>query len=1052
MKKLLTLLTFNFILFTVFAQTAEPILRLNLEMHNATIERISTDTEGKYILTTSTDKTAKLWDGETGELIRTYRIPVKKGQQGRLFAGAISPKAEIIAIGGITGDNKNRTVYIYNTFTGNMITALSGLTNYIHDIEFSIDGRYFAAALGANGGVVVYKTNLPDINNLSNLKIKKLKNLEGYSETTRSVAFSSTGMFASVCHDGKIRLYNNTFDLVKKTTGSGHNPVSIVFSPKGTKMAVGYSDVPEVEVRSGNNLEILYKPELGGMNQKGGFMFLTFSANGEYLYGAGHYSEYTYSSRLFVYRKWLNQGQGHYTDYREAGSNFFDIKSYPKTNASNNGTDFIYITGKPTFGRSQPESKYNKEKKTANTLFWKKAKKNNYNVLSNRLYLRINQSGDRIQFKPWYKKNVEFSVKERKLFETENTSGMPTYKTKQGDIYLTYSQGTKKPLMNGDTLSAWKDKMCKSVNVANNGKYAILSSGSYMNIYNDKNKLHGSKYTGSTVWEMNTSENSKILVAALDNGLINWYKTNLPLTFEIIKVVEGSIAEKYGLQLGDTILKVDGKEFYSSDEFISYAKGKKEYKFEIKRDNKILILNINKTEDKFGFTRRYKYPELLFSLYANPDNENWILYTPDGYFDCSLGAEKYAGWHVNQGADKEAKFYPLSQFYDKFYVPNLGARILAGEDITSDVKIKDIKLPPLVEITYPEDMAKVNKKELTITVKVTDLGGGIDEIRLYLNGKLVETTQRGFLKAEQKVIEKVKTFTISLANGENIIKATAFSNQRTESIADEVTVFYEGAKKTANLYMLVIGIDNYKNPRYKLNYALADATAFKEEIEKGSNGIFGSVNITYLKDADATRTRILQEFNKLETNAKQEDVFIFYYAGHGVMSEEDKPEFHIIPYDVTKLYGNNGMLKTKAISANELQTFSTELKAQKQMFIFDACQSGGMTKHLAARGAAEEKAISQLARSTGTYWLTASNSEQFATEFEELGHGLFTYCVLLGLQGQADGSNKDKKLTVKELSSFLDDKVPELSKKHKGSAQYPSIYGYGMDFPIIIVK
>ena len=107
---------------------------------------------------------------------------------------------------------------------------------------------------------------------------------------------------------------------------------------------------------------------------------------------------------------------------------------------------------------------------------------------------------------------------------------------------------------------------------------------------------------------------------------------------------------------------------------------------------------------------------------------------------------------------------------------------------------------------------------------------------------------------------------------------------------------------------------------------------------------------------------------------------------------------------------------------------------------------------LAQRGAAEEKALAQLARSTGTYWLAASGTEQFATEFGELGHGLFTYCVLLGLQGEADGGNNDNKITVKELSSFLDDIVPELSEKHKGTSQYPNIYGYGMDFPIVTIK
>ena len=107
---------------------------------------------------------------------------------------------------------------------------------------------------------------------------------------------------------------------------------------------------------------------------------------------------------------------------------------------------------------------------------------------------------------------------------------------------------------------------------------------------------------------------------------------------------------------------------------------------------------------------------------------------------------------------------------------------------------------------------------------------------------------------------------------------------------------------------------------------------------------------------------------------------------------------------------------------------------------------------LAMRGAAEERAIAQLARSTGTYWLTASGSEQFATEFAALGHGLFTYTLLEGLSGKADGGTMDKKITVKELSAYLNDRVPELSEQHKGQAQYPTSYGFGQDFPIVVVE
>ena len=100
------------------------------------------------------------------------------------------------------------------------------------------------------------------------------------------------------------------------------------------------------------------------------------------------------------------------------------------------------------------------------------------------------------------------------------------------------------------------------------------------------------------------------------------------------------------------------------------------------------------------------------------------------------------------------------------------------------------------------------------------------------------------------------------------------------------------------------------------------------------------------------------------------------------------------------------------------------------------------------RGAAEEKAIAQLARSSGTHWLTASGSEQFATEFAQLGHGAFTYALLEGLSGRADTG--DGRITVNELKAFLESEVPEITQKHKGTPQFPSSYGFGQDFPVVI--
>ena len=104
----------------------------------------------------------------------------------------------------------------------------------------------------------------------------------------------------------------------------------------------------------------------------------------------------------------------------------------------------------------------------------------------------------------------------------------------------------------------------------------------------------------------------------------------------------------------------------------------------------------------------------------------------------------------------------------------------------------------------------------------------------------------------------------------------------------------------------------------------------------------------------------------------------------------------------------------------------------------------------ARRGAAEQKAISQLARSAGIIVLASSGTKQYASEFQELGHGLFTYALLQAISGKADGGNPpDGKITVKEVESYINDQVPELSRRYRGALQYPNSYAVGNDFPLV---
>ena len=449
----------------------------------------------------------------------------------------------------------------------------------------------------------------------------------------------------------------------------------------------------------------------------------------------------------------------------------------------------------------------------------------------------------------------------------------------------------------------------------------------------------------------------------------------------------------------------------------------------------------------------------LLNLVALDNGQDVVITCTNGLFD---GTEKgiQSSLHYVQGYD----ILPLESFYEKCYSPDLWKNV-----ITSKIKIKTevnvdntIKMPPLVrfaiksgDFNVEDGIYQSSKAEVSINVEAVDQGGGIDEIRLYLNGKLCETTSRGFKIAVAEGDKKTKNFSLLLSSGENVLKATAFNKDRTESVPSSITINYNGAPTPPDLYVISVGINNYKNASMNLNYAAADAKSFEEAITKGAKPIFKKIILKTLTDAEFTKINFSSIFKDVAKAAKPEDVFVLYYAGHGVTADDpktSKSEFYMVPFDVTQLYGAEDALASKGISFAELQEYTRSIQAQKQLLILDACQSGAAVDLLATRGAASQKAVVQLARSAGVAILAASGSEQLATEVAELGHGIFTYALVEALNGKTEKTNEEHKVSVNQIRSYLEDRVPELTQKYRGKPQYPTGYCKGQDFPITIAK
>ncbi len=945
---ILLLITIQYSPFTLTSQTSEPILRLNSNMHSVKINRISTDKHNKYVLTSSKDKTAKLWDANTGELLKTFRPPIDHGNEGMLYAGALSPNGELAAIGGWSIDNNN-DIFIINTSTGEIVQRLSGFKNVIRDIEFSPCGNYIAAGLGSSQGVIIYKKNYSDF--------EKYKTLTGYTDNTYNVAFDNNGRLATVSFDGKIRLYDKLFNLINETTGSGNNPYAITFSSDGSKIAVGYNDSHVVDVFSGTTLKLLYKPNCDGMNKNGGFEILAFSSDNSYLYGGGFYRSYVDGNWWNMIRKWGKSGKGSYTDLKACKNTIMDIVSMQ------NG-DLLYCSALPDFGKINS---------SGNNIYYKEGEI--YSFRNNQFnHLKTNFLGDAIAFKPYGKNAQYFSVQDKSLSDYQGSEELIGYTSKNSETVISEWEDSYHPKINNNAVSFLpNDEHSRSVDISPDGNKIIW--GADWNIYyTNKNgdKLWETEIQ-SIAWAAKISGNGKLVVATLGTGTISWYRIT------------------------------DG--------------------------------------------------ELLLTLYAHPDGKNWVLFTPSGYYDASPGAESLFGWHLNNGYDKAAYFFPASKFRNRYYRPDIIDNILITLNEDEAVRIADIAgnrktnntsitkmLPPIVNITSPHHNQKVNSKSITVEYSVNSPGNEeISGVKFLVDGRPVEN-QRGFkpVGTSQKGSKS-----INIPAKDVTIQVLA-QNQHGWSEPDEVRIIWEGHSEAdifkPTLYVLSIGVSDYQNNDYDLKYAAKDAKDFAQSISMQKGGLYKDVIVKTLTDSRATKDDILDGLDWLQRETTSRDMAMIFIAGHGV--NDNVGTFYYLPYEA-----DINSLRRTGLMFTEIK-YTTSTIAGKVVAFVDACHSGNV---MGSRRAPDVNSlVNELSDvESGAIVFTSSTGKQYSLEDDSWGNGAFTKALIEGLNGKADYSNKEK-ITIKSLDLYIAERVKELTMgKQSPTVVIPESMS---DFPIGIVK
>lgn len=188
-----------------------PVLAIDAGKHTALITTQAADAAGRYAVTGSNDRTVRVWSAADGKLLRTIWIPIGPENVGRVYAVAISPDGSTIAAGGWTERiNGGSAIYLFDRESGAMVKRIGDVFTNVNFLTFSPNGRYLAAMLGPGGGVQVFDRD----------KGFEEAFHEAYATASFGAAFATGDRLATTSADGMIRSYEYAPDAAPETKGA----------------------------------------------------------------------------------------------------------------------------------------------------------------------------------------------------------------------------------------------------------------------------------------------------------------------------------------------------------------------------------------------------------------------------------------------------------------------------------------------------------------------------------------------------------------------------------------------------------------------------------------------------------------------------------------------------------------------------------------------------------------------------------------------------------------------------------------------------------------
>jgi WD40 repeat protein len=251
-----------------------PYLELDTKGHMALIRSLVFTRDGSELISASDDKTIRVWEADTGRLVRSIRGEIGEGDPGKVYAVALSRDGRLLAAAGALGEGN--PIRLYDFSSGTLIGLLKGHDDAVLSLDFSPDGEQLVSG-GVDDTAVIWdvkgrtqvarlKGHTGDVNAArfthdgsavvtasddDTIKLWRasdgalLDTLTGHTDKVVALAVSlRDGALASGALDDTIKIWDLRERRMVKEIAQGTEVMSLAFSPDGTLLVSGVGRAP----------------------------------------------------------------------------------------------------------------------------------------------------------------------------------------------------------------------------------------------------------------------------------------------------------------------------------------------------------------------------------------------------------------------------------------------------------------------------------------------------------------------------------------------------------------------------------------------------------------------------------------------------------------------------------------------------------------------------------------------------------------------------------------------------------------------------------------